>query len=635
MSAVQESKGIVLSPLLTSWTGARTGNLCIIGGQVRCDGRLSPCRNCERLGFKCSFTRRNEPSAEAGATADVSSEEEKPRRLRGRNACSQCRMQKLRCSNTGPKCANCMRRGTFCSYSPSKRSRRRSEEKDLSSTPSADTVEGACNTFATQEPPVDTGELPHEPHGRRDRDHGDPSHDEATELVSKFFEHLYPVPSYAFLHPSTTVARCKQGILERSLLLAICALTSLRLNLANVDRETGASWAAHVEEIIWQNLEHPSMPSLQALLLTISYRMETGSFERAFMLTGITARAASAMGLNHEHADLDRVSEEGRRRTLWCFKLLESYFSIGLPEFELCPFECIYLQPPSCEDEFGFARSLADQNELGALNVCVRLLSIRRDIMKLTRELAVCDEPFLQLTQVTRSLERDLLQLRTEMPNNGNVSPADLNNLIDSAWLPRHLMMITLWHGCFCDLYRIFLPGYPEAPPRTVLGAIDESDIQRAKSICMEHALAAINLLCDLNQACTTPRLLEFANGVCAYHCTRLMLFIARTSSEPYLPSLGFAVSRAELCLAAIKRFFRPSALAQPVLNDMAQLIKAVSSHSSATESIGVFHQAHRGRNFALQIPYVAQPRQRLAVHSLLRQADFSGDEDAVLPARA
>ncbi|KAJ5159334.1 Transcription factor [Penicillium coprophilum] len=464
---------------------------------------------------------------------------------------------------------------------------------------------------------------------------GDPSHGEVTELVRHFFKHLYPVPSYAFLHPSTTLAKCHKGTLERPLLLAICALTSLHVPVHNVtiDREKSAAWVSNAEEIIWKCLETPTMPRLQALLLTISYRMATGSYEKAFMLTAIAARAASAMGLNHEQTHLDPILEETRRRTVWCFKLLESYFSIGLTEFEVCPFECIYLHPPSLEDSFGllcppgseeFAiYALRDQNELGSLNMCIRLASIRRDIMKLTRELAVCTEPYLHLQDVTGGLGEILCELKAEMPNQAEISSSGLKNLIESSWLPRHIMMFTLWHGCYFDLYRIFLPGYPEAPPSIVLSTIDAQFTQMATRACVEHALAVVNLFCDLNQTCTKPRLLEFATGVCVYHAVRLILFIAHLSTEPDLLSLEFAVSRAELCLAAIRRFFHGLALAQPILDDIAQLIETFSSNNSPTESLSVFHKVNHGRKSDTRILSAARPRQHLAVHSVLQQAKF------------
>ncbi|KAJ5772734.1 Transcription factor [Penicillium paradoxum] len=150
-----------------------------------------------------------------------------------------------------------------------------------------------------------------------------------------------------------------------------------------------------------------------------------------------------------------------------------------------------------------------------------------------------------------------------------------------------------------------------------------------AKTACIEHALAVVNLFCDLNQGCTKPRLLEFATGVCVYHAVRLILFIAHSSTEPDLLSLEFAVSRAELCLAGIKRFFHGLALAQPILDDIARLIQAFSSGGSATESLSVFHQVNHGRQSDTRILSAARPRQHLAVHSVLQQARFSPEDPA------
>ncbi|CAI7628268.1 unnamed protein product [Penicillium discolor] len=610
--------------------------------KVGCDGRLSTCRNCERLGFQCSFTPSGESLRVGGARSGPSTAE-RPERLRGPSSCSQCRVRKVRCSNTHPQCANCIKYNRPCSYPASTVGQRRDRNsgghgsEDLPSAPPPGPRGPDAAFPANDSMSVRYGSL--SPDLNKESAPGDPSHSEATELVRNFFEYLYPVPSYAFLHPSTTLAKCNGGTLERPLVLAICALTSLHGPVHNmdVDRERSAIWVSNAEETIWKCLENPSMPRLQALLLTISYRMATGSYEKAFMLTAIAARAASAMGLNHEQTHLDPILEETRRRTVWCFKLLESYFSIGLTEFEVCPFECIYLDPPSSEDSFGllyppgsedFAiHALGDQNELGSLNMCIRLASIRRDIMKLTRELAVCSEPYLHLKDVTAGLEEILCELKAEMPNRVGLTTTELKNLIESAWLPRHIMMISLWHGCYFDLYRIFLPGYPEAPPSVVLSTIDAQFIHIATRTCIEHALSVINLFCELNQSCTKPRLLEFATGVCVYHAIRLILFIAHSSTEPDLLSLEFAVSRAELCLAAIKRFFHGLALVQPILDDIAQLIGIFSTSNSATETLSVFHKVNHGRRSDTRILSAARPRQHLAVHSVLQQAKFLTEE--------
>lgn len=550
--------------------------------------------------------------------SDAISDKERPRRLRGRNACTQCRTRKVRCSNTLPRCATCVKHNRPCSYSilDSPRQRKndleRGYEYNFPFTLSADIAFTTHNPVSVEDDShlsSDSGE---------ERPKRYPSHQEAIELARNFFEHLYPVPSYSFLHPCTTLTGCQQGVLERPLLLAICALTSLHVTVSGVavTREASDEWVADVEEMIWRCLEHPSMSRLQALLLTISYRIATGSYEKAFMITAIAARAASAMGLNHEHTHLGPISEEVRRRTVWCFKLLESYFSVGLIEFEVLPFENVYLRPPLCEELFGsqwqpgaedFAiPALRDQKELGSLNSCIRLVSIRRDIMKLTRELSVCSEPYLQLTQVTGSLEEALLELKTEMRNCAEILTTDPKDSVQSPWLPRHMMMVALWHECYFDIYRVFLPGCPEAPPCAVLRGTDASFVQKAKRTCVEHALATVNLLCDLNQNCTEPRLLEFATSVSAYHAIRLLIFIAQSSTGPGIPSLEFAVSRAELCRAAIRRFFHGLALTQPVLDDMTQMIETFSSGDPVAESFSILHKAHHGRKSDRRIPPAA-----------------------------
>lgn len=461
------------------------------------------------------------------------------------------------------------------------------------------------------------------------------SHKQAENLLMVFFDHLYPVPSYSFVHPESIMARFRDKAIDLSLLLSLCAVTAQRLTGASDDHP---KWIHTAEEEIWTHLESPTVSRFQALLLIVIYQMEAGGFQRAFMLAGLAGRAASAMRLNHERADVDAISAEARRRTVWCFKLIESYISIGLTEFELCPFECIYLQPPLGEEDFILASSHAPADagisasdadaEGGRLSYCVKLAAVRRDIIKLTRELRVCDEPFPQLTRISRSLERELWQLQPETLTleNGELSSQGLARLTESRWLPRHMMMIASWHQGFCDLFRLLLPDFPDAPPHCVLGTLHKDQIEQAERVCVEHASSIINLLCDLNQRCTQMRILELDTAICGYHATRLMLFIAQFGKSPELPTLEFALSRAELCLAAIKRFFRPSALAQPILEDMKRMIDGYSSQDSDIIALTWSDRMENPGDPALHLSPAARARERLAIHSLLRQAEFSDD---------
>ncbi|MBE3044721.1 Zn(II)2Cys6 transcription factor, partial [Candidatus Bathyarchaeota archaeon] len=117
----------------------------------------------------------------------------KPRRLRGLRACHACRGQKVRCSGSMPSCSRCKRRGHTCSYPVLKRPIK---------VPDADESAPEESLRSSATPP---GE------GRREstpvRTALEPARIAITDamlaLVDTFFEAIYPLPSYAFLHPET------------------------------------------------------------------------------------------------------------------------------------------------------------------------------------------------------------------------------------------------------------------------------------------------------------------------------------------------------------------------------------------------------------------------------------------------
>lgn len=510
-------------------------------------------------------------------------------------------------------------------------------------------------------------------------------------LVKAFFQHVYPLPSYSFLHPATTKERCRIGRLEPCLALAIAGtvtwLASTRTSVTDInagERNASGSVSCHchgstsieaAEHIIWCNLEKPTIPRLQALLLSISHHMQVGRFQRAFMLAAVASRFAAAMRLNHERQDGSSfVARETRRRILWSLKMLERYFSVGLPEFELCPFEAIYLQLPCREDEFDVGHhgnQLPETSDLGAYSLCVSFENIRRDIMKLTRGIILCDSPLPQLPSLVRCLELTLSEVRPRMPHGPELSFSQINDLLRSPWLPRHIAMQLSWHQCNCDVYRLFLPGYQEAAPQPVLTAIldqkgdedqEETLAGKAERLCFHHASAIITILTTLNQQSTRPLLLEFDVAICGYHAMRLILFLSQFGrSLEARPTAEFAASRAELCLAAIRRFFPGSKLVDPMISEIEQSIRALAPSSSASASTSkstpaivtgtsdfrsevttrspwserdvVESSKGSEKNLASQsLSSTAKIGQRLAIHSLLRQAEFADTDEPDYP---
>ncbi|KIW43291.1 uncharacterized protein PV06_04409 [Exophiala oligosperma] len=564
------------------------------------------------------------------------SERTQPRKLRGGNACLQCRKQKSRCDQGIPRCSHCVEKQWTCIYAATGNAGALDLEihnphrnLEMETIPTQSTTDlqtpGAHDDFVNLEQNI--SETPKESNAETSIAVGP---DTLTRnLVEEFFTLLYPLPSFSFLHPEITQERLMEGSLDEALVFAICGITELQRRSDSEAQGRSVAWISKSEELIWQHLEKPSMARLQALVLCVAYRIDTGSSHRAFMLAGVASRSATAMRLNHERHDLDPTSNEVRRRTLWSLKVLEQYFSIGLPEYELLPFENIYLQLPSREDCF----QESDQPlhlEGGAYSLFVKLTSLRRDTMKFNRSIALFDQPFPQLLKLTRSLDSELLHLRDQMPAGSDMAAASVAQFISTPWLARHLVMQLSWHQCRCDLYRLFLPGYPEAAPALVLADLDLATTQTAVQVCAKSALSIIEILSEVNSQCSHSPLMEYDSAICGYHACRLILFLAGCQSEMSSISKEYAISRGELCLAAMKRFFRRSAPVGPILKDLERLISTCSTSSDNWAQL-IFRSTPTERSRDPLLSQVAMAKQRLAIHSLLRQAEFEDGESSIV----
>lgn len=338
--------------------------------KVKCDGRQDVCRNCERLEFECSFQQqsRGQPAAQYAAKL--------PERRRRMQACLSCRSKKIRCLGELPECSNCIKKGLSCSY-PEPR-------KKLPSATLGHGSDGYNNASSS---------VDHD--GQSDLDiagsMGEAALDQDTlsELVEDYFRHLYPLPSYAFLHKTTVVQRCQEGTIDTPLKLAICAITSLILRRTSLCHDI---WIQLAEQSVLQQLAQPSIFRLQALLLIVRYRIESGDFPTAFMLAALAARSAVGLRLNFERAELPPLAQEARRRLFWSLFLLDDFFCVGLREFELCPKETIHLQLPCDEELFEAGQHcrtgtlqqdpLEVPATIGLRGIFLRLVSTRREIMR-------------------------------------------------------------------------------------------------------------------------------------------------------------------------------------------------------------------------------------------------------------
>lgn len=496
-------------------------------------------------------------------------------------------------------------------------------------------------------------------------------------LIDSFFQNIYPLPSYSFLHPSSTRRKFTDGTLDKSLTYAIAAISSLRtpgwprpLRIQDLEK----TWIEEAESLIWQNLESPSIARVQATLLVVLYRAETAQLRRAFMLASLAGRAAAAMRLNHERpasvSAAGEVSLEMRRRLMWSLKMVERYFSVGLPEFELCPVENIYIRLPCNEYQFsGTPESSWEMTDDGAAyHICVKLEMFRRDVMKLQRSLQLYEEAFLQLPRLMGDFQQHLERIRAQFPDTTvDDEHYDLDRpawmsrrLVSGRWLPRHLLMRLSWHQCHCDLYRLLLRNFRDAAPKVIIDGLETDFLDTAERRCIHHARSIVQAISalsavlpeektDVHQA--EPRLLEFDTAICAYTASRILLFTSRFGQTSSCPSEDFALSRTKLCLATVHKFFPRSLLVRPIVGELERLIEIFSAGRSTSphrfssprpecvragdgeggevKAVGGWTGSRgRPRDPVRQLSGAARIRQRLAIHSLLRQADFSDDED-------
>ncbi|KAJ4358376.1 uncharacterized protein N0V89_002958 [Didymosphaeria variabile] len=180
------------------------------------------------------------------------------------------------------------------------------------------------------------------------------------------------------------------------------------------------------------------------------------------------------------------------------------------------------------------------------------------------------------------------------------------------------------WHQCHCDLYRPFLTDYPELGPHAALNGMSEPDRVLMRDKCLGHAEQIVRVLTDFIHHKQEQHLLEHDAAVCAYHAARLVLFGTYNASRESDFPMRMAMNKAQMCLDVIKRYFSFSAQ----LESMRKALEAaIDQHKTRWKPNGPVEGTPRDPDpDPPNISRDAHNRQRLAIHSLLRQSDFVDD---------
>ncbi|KAH6645251.1 hypothetical protein BKA67DRAFT_595694 [Truncatella angustata] len=532
-------------------------------------------------------------------------------------ACLSCRGKKIRCLGELPECSNCLKKGLACTYPEPRRK-----------VPTAGSNHGgdSYTTLSTDQ----EGQSDLEVTGST----GEAALDDETltELVEDYFRHLSPLPSYAFLHKATVVQRCQDRTIDTPLKLSICAITSLLLRRTNLCHDI---WIQQAEQSILQHIGQPSIFRLQALLLIVRYRIESGDFPTSFMLAALAARSALGLRLNFERSELPPLAQEARRRLFWSLFLLDDFFCVGLREFELCPQETIHLQLPCSEELFeagqqcrtGTLRQdpLEVPATIGLRGIFLRLVSLRREVMRFIRQVGLQE---LQPASIGASIQRFEQQLKCLHAGLSQPEQYSVFNLVHCKLQAQFMMLHLSWNQCFCDMYRQFLSGYSEAAPSPVLAGVPLANRQMMQQRCLEHAENNIQIVTDFWNNCGRSSILERDIAVCAFEAARIVLFLASVSSNR--PLMDTAIRKARLCLDFVTHFFNHSAATKALRNKLERIIGGYTDRLALQHKATFREPDPPEMRPPARLSQYATSRQRLSVQSLLLQSDFVDDSDQI-----
>lgn len=172
----------------------------------------------------------------------------------------------------------------------------------------------------------------------------------------------------------------------------------------------------------------------------------------------------------------------------------------------------------------------------------------------------------VNLSDLYCSLEKfqnDLSRLRARLAPCDQYPPLNPEKLHQP---PAFAIMHASWHQCHCDLYRIFLSGYPEATPHAVVEGMGPSERALMQDKCLGHAEQIVKVLTDFVQHKDERHTLEYDAAVCAYHAARLILFGNYTGKDNRGFPMQMAINKGQLCLDVITKYFDYSAQLKPMV---------------------------------------------------------------------
>lgn len=176
--------------------------------------------------------------------------------------------------------------------------------------------------------------------------------------IDAYFEHVYPLQGYDFLHRPTVLEKFHGGQMPSILSTAICATVAMFVSPSDKDaRAVAVEWSGDVDRYLLANMNRLELLNLQLMVLSMFQHFAHRQFGRVWQMHGSATRLALAFQLNEEcpatpgRPPASPVEQECRRRLMWSLFVWDKLLSAGVDEFMALPDQWMRLSLP-CNEHF-------------------------------------------------------------------------------------------------------------------------------------------------------------------------------------------------------------------------------------------------------------------------------------------
>lgn len=376
--------------------------------QVRCDGEISGCSNCSRLGFDCFFLQaQNDLAGEAGPNIPLGQWQATTlrhrtkytiggiERRRGLRACRPCRASKSRCSGALPKCRHCEQRGLDCQYLPSKRRKIPVDSVSLLVDSNTDPTASTSSGIQPLKRPEPVRTAMNFSQLSSVKDMGLASDKMFLEShINAYFEYFHTIPQFSFLHQASFLRGFHRDTVDPLVLRCVCGIAS-RFISPNSDETYVSQWLEEVEAQIWSRTANMIMQNLQLIVLLLCWYSLARKPSHIWTTSAIATRMAFGIRLNHETTDeMPFVLKESRRRLMWAIFMFDKGYAGGLSELTLCAANTIHINLPCEQRNFDldipidtsvlepFRQCVDLEKGVGIMGHITRLMNIRHAVLE-------------------------------------------------------------------------------------------------------------------------------------------------------------------------------------------------------------------------------------------------------------